>query len=209
MERTILMTSSSSPHNIPSKRRSTLPSSARRPTSPGRRVLIALSGTAAVLAAMPASAVELPVRKAGLWELKMVMAGSPVPAMTMQHCTDESIDRQMSAMYGPAQNNMCSKNDVQKTATGFTVDSVCNTGGVATTTRAEIGGDFNSAYTVKVATKMSGGPAGMPQDVNMTLEAKWLGACAADQKPGDIVMPGGIKMNIKDAENLRAMHRKP
>lgn len=49
----------------------------------------------------------------------------------------------------------------------------------------------------------------MPHDANMTPEAKWLGACAADQKRGDIVMPGGIKMNIMDAENLRAMTRKP
>ena len=39
----------------------------------------------------------------------------------------------------------------------------------------------------------------------MTLEAKWLGACKADQKPGDIVMPGGMKMNVKDMEKLKAM----
>ena len=32
-----------------------------------------------------------------------------------------------------------------------------------------------------------------------TIEAKWLGACKPDQKPGDIVMPGGFKLNIKDA----------
>ena len=36
-----------------------------------------------------------------------------------------------------------------------------------------------------------------------TIEAKWLGACKADQKPGDIVMPGGMKMNIKDMEKLK------
>lgn len=179
-----------------------------RTSSPPRLLAVLMTGAVA-LAAAPASAIELPVRKAGLWELKMVMAGSAVPAMTMQHCTDETVDRQMSAAYGPSQANMCSKNDVQKTAAGFVVDSVCNSGGIATTTHAEIGGDFNSAYTVKVATKMSGGPAGMPHDANMTLEAKWLGACTAGMKPGDIVMPGGVKMNIKDAENLRSMGRKP
>jgi hypothetical protein len=32
----------------------------------------------------------------------------------------------------------------------------------------------------------------------MTIEAKWLGACKPGQKPGDIMMPGGMKMNIKD-----------
>lgn len=53
---------------------------------------------------------------------------------------------------------------------------------------------------------MSGGHAARRQH---DAGAKWLGACAADQKRGDIVMPGGTKINIKDAENLRAMTRKP
>jgi hypothetical protein len=48
-----------------------------------------------------------------------------------------------------------------------------------------------------------------PHDATMTMEAKWLGACKSDQKPGDIVMPGGVKMNVKDIENLRGQARKP
>ena len=34
--------------------------------------------------------VEMPTRKAGLWEIKMQPA--PLPEMTMQHCTDETTD---------------------------------------------------------------------------------------------------------------------
>jgi len=40
------------------------------------------------------------------------------------------------------------------------------------------------------------------------VEAKWLGPCKPDQKPGDMVM-GGMKMNIKDLEALRGMAKKP
>jgi hypothetical protein len=36
---------------------------------------------------------------------------------------------------------------------------------------------------------------GLPA-VKMTIESKWLGACAADQKPGDVVMAGGMKINV-------------
>ena len=39
----------------------------------------------------------------------------------------------------------------------------------------------------------------------MTIEAKWLGACKAGQKPGDIMMPGGMKMNITDMEKLKGL----
>ena len=164
-----------------------------------------------VLAALPAwaaSAVELPTRKAGLWEMKMVRTGSPLPDMTMQHCTDETTDKAMSSSFSPTSKDMCSKNDIQKTATGYTTDSVCTVGSVSVTSHSETSGDFNSAYTVKVTSHSQGGPSG-PRDTTMTLEAKWVGACKADQKPGDILMPGGRKMNVKDMEKLKALMPKP
>jgi hypothetical protein len=158
----------------------------------------------ALLPAFEAGAVEMPVRKAGLWEMKMVRTGSPMPDMTMQHCTDETTDKAMSSTFSPMSKDMCSKNDMQKTATGYITDSVCTVGGISVTSHSETTGDFNSAYTVRVTSHSQGGPSG-PRDTNMTVEAKWLGACKADQKPGDIVMPGGRTMNVKDMEKLKAM----
>ena len=73
------------------------------------------------------------------------------------------------------------------------------------TSHADITGDFNSAYTVKVTSHREGGPTGAARDSVMTLDAKWLGACKADQKAGDIVMSGGLKMNIKDMEKLKGL----
>jgi hypothetical protein len=157
-----------------------------------------------MLAATSAQAVDMPVRKAGLWEMKMVRAGSSMPEMTMQHCTDETVDKDMSNNVSPMTKQMCSKQDIQKTATGYVTDSVCNVAGISTTSHAEITGDFNSAYTVKSTSHVQGGPAGATgHDATTTIEAKWLGACKADQKPGDIVMPGGMKMNVKDMAKLR------
>jgi hypothetical protein len=37
------------------------------------------------------------------------------------------------------------------------------------------------------------------------IEAKWLGACKPGQIPGDIVMPGGFKLNVKDAQKLKGL----
>ena len=162
----------------------------------------------ALLALWPADqagAVELPVRKAGLWEMKVLHAGSAAPDMTMQQCTDETTDKDMSTAFSPMAKDACSKNDIQKTATGYVTDSVCGFGGMSVKSHAEITGDFNSAYTVKSTSRTEGAPAGMPKDSTTTIEAKWLGACKADQKPGDIIMPGGMKMNIKDMEKLKGM----
>lgn len=172
------------------------------------RQLLSFCSMLALLALLPAgdaAAVELPVRKAGLWEMKVVRAGSPAPDMTMQHCTDETTDKEMSAAVSPMGKEMCSKQDIQKTATGFVSDSVCGIAGMSITSHAEITGDFNSAYTVKSTSHSERGPAGAPRDSSTTIEAKWLGACKGDLKPGDIVMPGGMKMNVKDMEKLKAM----
>lgn len=159
----------------------------------------------AIAAASGAQALDLPVRKAGLWELKMVRAGSPMPEMTMQHCTDETVDKEMNSNVSPMAKQICSKQDIQKTATGYVSDSVCSVAGMTITSHAEITGDFNSAYTVKSTSHSEGGPAGAPRDNTTTIEAKWLGACKGDQKVGDIMMPGGMKINIKDMEKLKGL----
>ena len=82
---------------------------------------------------------------------------------------------------------------------------VCAVAGMSITSHSEITGDFNSAYTVKSTSHSERGPATVARDSTTTIEAKWLGACKPDQKPGDIVMPGGIKMNIKDMEKLKGL----
>ena len=152
---------------------------------------------------LPARADDLPVRKAGLWEMKILKTGAGLPDMTMQHCTNEAIDKDMSNTVSPMAKQVCSKQDVQKTATGFVADSVCTVAGVSMTSHSEIVGDFNSGYTVKTTAHIQRGDK--PVDTVTTIEAKWLGACKADQEPGDIVMPGGFKLDVKDAEKLKGL----
>ena len=139
-------------------------------------------------------------------EIKTARTGSQIPEMTMQHCTDETVDKEMNNNVSPMAKQICSKQEIKKTSTGYVTDSVCDVGGVTSTSHAEITGDFNSAYTVKTSSHAQGGAAGAAgRDTSVTLEAKWLGACKADQKPGDIVMPGGFKMNVKDIGKLKAL----
>jgi hypothetical protein len=158
-----------------------------------------------LLCVLEARAVEMPTRKAGLWEMKMARTGSPAPDTTMQHCTDENTDKEMSTTFSPMAKEMCSKQDIQKTATGYVSDSVCKVGAMTITSHSETTGDFNSGYVVKITSHTEGGPTAVPRDSTSTVEAKWLGACKPDQKPGDIVMPGGFKLNVKDAEKLKGL----
>jgi hypothetical protein len=163
------------------------------------------SGCLALLPAVAARADEMPIRKPGLWEMRVIRAGSPLPQITMQQCTDETTDKAMSTTFSPLSREVCSRRDIRKTATGYTADAACSVGGISMTTHSEISGDFNSAYTIRSTSHGEGGPNAASGDHVTTIEAKWLGACKPDQKPGDVVMPGGFKLNAKDADKLKSL----
>jgi hypothetical protein len=167
-----------------------------------RHLLLCCTGCLLLAPAVAVAADELPIRKAGLWEIKMIRTGSPLPEMTMQHCTDAATDRQMNGMAGPTAQQACSKQDIRKTATGYASDTVCTIAGRSITSHSDVVGDFNSAYTVTTVSHSEGGPGGA-RDTTSTIEAKWIGPCKPDQKPGDIVMPGGRKMNVMDLQQPR------
>ena len=154
---------------------------------------------AGLLCTQPAAADDMPKRKAGLWEIKMMVAGREMPMRNIRQCTDAETDSMMSTNFGGPMAGDCAKPTITRISGAITVDSTCTIAGTTTSTRAVFTGDFDSAYTVAV-TSMPGragagaGPGGQPQ---MTMEAKWLGPCREGQKPGDIIMPGGIKLNIR------------
>jgi Protein of unknown function (DUF3617) len=167
-------------------------------------LLSCLCGAAlALVVSATARADDLPIRKAGLWEMKIAKPGAQ-GELTMQHCTDETTDKDMNNSVSPMAKQLCSKQDIKKTATGYTIDSVCSIAGITTTSHSDVAGDYNSAYSVTTQSHSEGGPASL-RDVATKVDAKWLGACKTDQKPGDIVMPGGFKLNVKDAEKLKGL----
>ena len=167
------------------------------------------SFAALVLLAAPAAAaaLDMPMRKAGLWELSMSFQGRNLPAQVMKQCTDATSDKLMNMNFGGSNEANCSKQDTTKTATGLIVDSVCTFGGATVTSHAVMSGSFDSAYTVEVTSKREGGPP-MPglkpgTETHMTIAAKWLGPCGKDQKPGDVIMANGMKMNVLDIQKMR------
>jgi len=160
-----------------------------------------------VFTAAPALALDMPMRKAGLWELKMSFEGRNLPVQVMKHCTDAATDKLMNANFGGSVEQACSKQDVTKTGTGFVIDAVCKFGEMTTTSHSVVSGSFDSAYKIETSSTRQGGPQipGMPAGTatKMTIDAKWLGACPAGQKPGDVTMANGMTMNVLDIQKMR------
>lgn len=158
-------------------------------------------------AAAPAFALDMPARKPGLWELKMVIEGGGAPAQVMKQCVDAATDKLMNADFGGSNAQACPKQDMKNVGDTIVIDSVCKFGAATTTSHSVVRGKFDSAYTIDVTSTREGGPQ-MPggaagATTHMKIEAKWLGACAAGQKPGDVIMANGATMNVLDLQKMR------
>jgi len=169
-----------------------------------RQHLVLLTGLAI---AAPAHAVDLPTRKAGLWGSTMDFHNTRLPHQTMKQCTDADSDRLMNMNFAGSNEQACSRKDIVSNGSGFVIDSVCAFGGMTTTSHAVVTGAFDSAYSVDVTSTRKGGPAvpGMAASgqSHMTITAKWLGPCAAGERPGDVTMANGMTMNVLDLQKAR------
>lgn len=167
--------------------------------------------TLAVLAPFAASTqtLDLPPRKAGQWEMRMVSekpAGGP--AITSQMCIDAATDRELMEFGLKMSKGACQRFDMKKTGAAWVIDAECAFGPVKSVTKTTISGDFQSSMKVRIEGTTEGMPgAGAgPQATLMTQTATWKGAtCGDGMKPGDISLGNGIKMNVKQMQQLQKM----
>src|SRR3984885_15793004 len=141
-----------------------------------------------------AGAADLPARKPGQWEVKTSIDGHG-RAVTVQQCIDAATDQMLQSSAGPFSAPACAGREVNKSDTGMTIDSRCDFNGKPASAHAVVTGSFDSAYTMTVTAEGSDLPA-----MKMTMEGKWLGACAAGQQPGDVIMANGVKVNVPELQ---------
>jgi hypothetical protein len=148
--------------------------------------------------ALPALADEIPARKAGLWEITTILESRNGAGMTLQQCVDAATDQMMMSNAGPFARAACPRRDVRRSGASITIDSTCTYKDKTATVHAVVTGSLDSAYTMTVTSQSDAMPlAGK----SMTMSGKWLGPCAADQKPGDIIMGNGaFRMNILEMQ---------
>ena len=120
-------------------------------------------------------------------------------ATVLQFCTSPDVEKRVTAFSGPMNQKSCSKFDMHRTPGGMVFESVCNRGGITVSSTGTMSGDFQTHYHLDVASHMSPAAPGRPGDSHVSMDGKWLGPCPAGRKPGDMVMPGGMVVNIDRA----------
>jgi hypothetical protein len=158
-----------------------------------------LAAAACLLLAGAASALDYPPRKPGLWEMSIQPedGASKTPAMQTQQCIDVATDKAMRDMSSSTGQQACSKQDMRNEGGRIVVDSVCKIGTTTATTHAVVSGDMGTGYRMESRSSYNPPLAGRKEGTAI-IEAKWVGPCKAGQKPGDMVMSNGMKMNVLD-----------
>jgi hypothetical protein len=159
-----------------------------------RLLVIGAVGMVAVLTVAVSHADELPQRRPGLWEIR-------TEGMAMKQCIDQQTDKEMmkrAAEFNGGGRSSCSKNEVVATANGYEISSICTAAGSTITSHGVFSGDFSKAYSGTVTTSMKPPLFGRTED-QTKISAEWLGECGPDLKPGDMVMPNGMKVNMEIA----------
>lgn len=146
---------------------------------------------AGALGAGPAFAASPPKRAPGLWETATITNAGRTLA---RECIDASTDRLVRQITSGI---TCRNDDFTRREEGYVAGAICKSGGMSVDNRIVVSGDFETFATAEATTTMSGlaGEAG-PRTFRTTIEARRVGDCTGDQRPGDVILPNGTVVNV-------------
>jgi len=146
---------------------------------------------------MQAHAFDFPKRKSGLWEIETSSSAHAGAVQKAQMCIDQKTDDALNQMGTGMSKDMCSKSDIRREGGAIVTDSVCKFGATTATTHSVVTGQFDSAYKVETRSTYDPPMAGTKEG-SAVIQARWVGPCKPDQKPGDMILPSGVKINVNE-----------
>jgi len=173
-------------------------------TLSSRTALVALSviaSCAAIPALCAAGDVELPVRKAGQWELTTVMdEGRGPKEQTLTMCIDADMEKNTVAVSAADHKENCSKYEVKKEGDKIVVNATCKFNERNVESATEMSGDFATTFQVKIDSTTSG-TDGNDQAVSVkrtiTQTGKYVGESCGDLKAGEAKGSDGKKVLVQ------------
>jgi hypothetical protein len=150
-----------------------------------------------VVATGVAAADEFPKLKSGLWQIHMTSGkadGRPPRVSTM--CLDDSVQREMYRMSTGMAAGMCSKHELKVTGNKVTTVANCDLGITKMQSQAVMTLTGNTAYHTEARATFDP-PLNGAREQSTVIDAKHIGACKPGQQPGDMTLPGGQTVNVR------------
>ncbi len=143
-------------------------------------------------------------RKSGLWEVKRSSTRTEEQTRVYQMCIDQASDNALRQLVGGMRSERCETSKVAREGDKLVVDAMCKVAQTSNaTTHAVITGKFDSAYKIESKSTFDPPLRGKAEG-NAVLDAKWTGPCKPDQRPGDVILPNGAKINVATDDKAHA-----
>ena len=157
----------------------------------------ALLPLALVLGMTSAFAQDYPKLKPGLWEMERTAERASQHPNRLTMCLDDTVQKEMFDMGAGAMKGMCSKHEFRMSGSRGTGDFVCDFGGSRMHSKSTMQMTGNTGYRTEIHTTYD--PPFMGQSESTTiLTARHVGACKQGQRPGDVILPNGQTLNVRD-----------
>jgi hypothetical protein len=159
----------------------------------------ALAAALLAVAASQAAAPEFPKLKAGLWTAITTTPGydkgAPRPSTL---CLDDSVQQDMYRMSVGMMAGLCSKRDLKVTGNKVTSEAVCDLGMTKMRSSSVMTLTGDTAYHTEVRASFDPPLKGTPRDSLTIIDGRHVGECKEGQQPGDMTLPNGQQMNIRN-----------
>lgn len=144
---------------------------------------------------------SLPVRKPGLREVAVRAEGdSLVRQQKVQQCTDAGTDAVLLMAVVPGQAD-CHESSIREREGRYDVRTVCYVHDNRVEAHVQLSGSFSTAYEGRFDVKYARPVRHNPGPTRF--EGRWLGACTAGMRPGDMVLPNGVTLRIAQRRGQR------
>ncbi|HTV96365.1 MAG TPA: DUF3617 family protein [Steroidobacteraceae bacterium] len=157
------------------------------------RIILMMGAVIGAAAIAGADEVQPPLVKEGLWEASSqhTMFGRTMHT-SMKICqTHETQRKEREFAAGIRKQNQCTSQSSQPAPGVYVSESRCASGPAAgTVTRSTTTFQGDGSYRSEIHMTIAG-----KENVTI-LEAKYVGPCPPDMKPGDTLMPDGRKINV-------------
>jgi hypothetical protein len=163
-------------------------------------------GTARTDTSLTDAGPQWPVRRSGLWQITLQTQG--VAPQLVRHCIDPRTDRVMQHMAEGTDATTCSRRTYRREGDRYVGESECRFGTSTALIRSSVAGDFARSYKGEVESRIEPPTAGLNQ-FKVSLQARWLSACPAGWKPGDMDVPGMGRVNIAEVQAARKLISPP
>ena len=158
----------------------------------------ALFALVLAMATWPALAQDFPKLKPGLWEMERSAERGAQHPTRMTMCLDDTVQKEMFDMGAGAMKGMCSKHEFRMSGNRGTGDFICDFGGSRMHSKSTMQMTGNTGYRTEIHTTYD--PPFMGQrETTTVLSARHVGACKPGQRPGDMILPNGQTLNVRDA----------